>query len=149
MFRIMLTPTWHLSCSRIHSTTRRLLTSVASGRGANDDDSTPRRSSNSDDGGEYSPLYLHVGPCGDFWTGPSIFAAKHLQPGYVKSVELDESLDVDALLELLEEEDDNDVDSGGDASWTRMIYDEGMLPSDLIDLARARKVEESIEQPAL
>jgi hypothetical protein len=120
---------------------RRLLTSIVSGRGAKEDDFT-RRSTKSDDDvdDEYSRLYLHVGPCGDYWTGRSIFAAKHLQPGYVKSVELDKSLDVDVLLELLEEEDNGD-DGGGDASWTRMIYDEGTLPSDLIDRARVRKGE--------
>ena len=134
-------PTRHLSWHRIHSATRRLLTNISSGRGANDVDSTPRGSSKSDDDDEYSRLYLHVGPCGDFWTGRSIFAAKHLQPGYVKSVELDKSLDVDALLELLEEGDDNGDDSGGDASWTRMIYDEGTLPSDLLDRMRVRKGE--------
>jgi hypothetical protein len=65
-----------------------------------------------------------VGPSGDFWTGHSIFAAKHLQPDYVKSVKLDETLDVDKLLELLEDNGDE---------WTRTIYDEEVLPQELLD----------------
>ena len=31
-------------------------------------------------------LYLHVAPCGDYWTGHEVFAAKHLNPDYVKSI---------------------------------------------------------------
>ncbi|KAL3774478.1 hypothetical protein ACHAW5_001233 [Stephanodiscus triporus] len=112
--------------------------STVSGGGANDDDFRPRRSStpDDDDNDHDARLYLHVGPCGDFWTGRSIFAAKHLQPGYVRSVELDVSLDVDALLDLLQEEDDDD-----DASWARAIYDEGALPPDLLRRLRALRKE--------
>ena len=29
--------------------------------------------------------YLHVAPCGDHWIAPGLFAAKHLQPDYVRS----------------------------------------------------------------
>lgn len=76
-------------------------------------------------------MYLHVGPSGDFWTGHSIFAAKHLQPDYVKSVRLDESIDVDELLELLE-------DLGDDC--TQLIYDKGEIPERVIDqLMKATK----------
>jgi hypothetical protein len=67
-------------------------------------------------------LYLHVGPSGDFWTGHAIFAAKHLQPDYVKSVRLEPGVCVDTLLELLEENDD----------WTREIYDNEAFPEDLL-----------------
>ena len=71
-------------------------------------------------------LYLHVGPSGDFWTGPSIFAAKHLQPDYVKSIQLDSAVtNVDLLLELLEENDDT--------NWGQRIYDEESLPQELLD----------------
>ena len=82
-------------------------------------------------------LYLHVGPSGDCWTGPSIFAAKHLPPDYVKSIPLDESLVgvVDRLLELLEAGDDDDDGQ----VWTRIIYDEGILPPKL--LVRLREVQ--------
>lgn len=77
-----------------------------------------------DDGGNTTCIYLHVGPSGDFWTGHSIFAAKHLQPDYVKSVKLDEKIDVDALLDLLEENGDE---------WAQAIYDEGKFPQVLLD----------------
>jgi hypothetical protein len=68
-------------------------------------------------------LYLHVGPSGDCWTGHSIFAAKHLQPDYVKSVKLEPETCVDTLLEVLEEND----------NWARQVYDHGALPDDLLD----------------
>ena len=31
-------------------------------------------------------VYLHIAPCGDYWSGHEVFAAKHLQPDYVKSI---------------------------------------------------------------
>ncbi len=141
--------TRHLLWRRTHLATGRLRASTASGggggaKGDDDDKSLPRRLSPSTSGGDgdgddaAARLFLHVGPSGDFWTGRSIFAAKHLQPGYVRSVELDGSIDADALLELLEEEEEED-DDGGDASWTRTFYDEGALPPDL--LARLRALE--------
>ena len=154
MFDGVMMPTRHLLWRWTHPATGRLRASTASGGGgggANDDDdnSHPRRSSTSGgdgDGGDAARLYLHVGPSGDFWTGPSIFAAKHLTPGYVRSVELGRSLDADALLELLDEEDEkkgeeeeDDEGGGDDASWTRTIYDEGALPPEL--LARLRALE--------
>ena len=141
--------TRHLLWCRTHPATGRLraITPSGGGGGANDDDddddSRPRRSSTSGgdgDGGDAARLYLHVGPSGDFWTGPSIFAAKHLQPGYVRSVELDGSLDADALLELLEEDEEDDG-GDGDSSWTRTIYDEGALPPDLLVRLRALEGE--------
>lgn len=76
--------------------------------------------------GDSNSLYLHVGPSGDFWTGHSIFAAKHLQPDYVKSVLIDPTIDVDKLLDLLEDDDDGD-------GWARDIYDNGEFPKDLCD----------------
>jgi len=93
------------------------------------------------------PLYLHVGPSGDCWTGHSIFAAKHLQPDYVKSIPLDSELlvDVDLLLELLEEqevavvemeEQHNGETVESSSSWSRRIYDEGIIPPELLDRFR-------------
>jgi hypothetical protein len=64
------------------------------------DDMEPQDNSSS------SLLYLHVGPSGDFWTGHLIFAVKHLQPDYVKSVRLEPGVCVNTLLDLLEENDD-------------------------------------------
>jgi hypothetical protein len=72
-------------------------------------------------------LYLHVGPSGDCWTGHEIFAAKHLQPDYVKSVRLESGVCVDTLLELLEENDD----------WARHIYDNEAFPDDLLQRLKA------------
>lgn len=50
---------------------------------------------------EDAQLYLHIGPSGDSWTGAAMFAAKHLQPGYVKSIALPKHTkaeEVEALL---------------------------------------------------
>jgi hypothetical protein len=57
------------------------------------------------------PLYLHVGPSGDCWTGHSIFAAKNNQPGYIKSIPL---MKLQQVLMVCndgsEDNDDDDVD---------------------------------------
>jgi hypothetical protein len=78
-------------------------------------------------------LYLHIGPSGDAWTGTEIFAAKHLQPDYVRSVLLpvaacDSSHDVEesVLHELLQTIE-------RDASLQRQIYDEGTIPPSLLE----------------
>jgi len=44
-------------------------------------------------------LYLHVAPDGDSWTGPTIFAAKHLPADFVVSVKVPAGFDPDALTE--------------------------------------------------
>lgn len=91
-----------------------------------DDTRTPSVTSTQND----ECLYLHVGPSGDFWTGPSIFAAKHLQPDYVKSIQLDKSsINVDLLLELLEETDDYE-------KWGQVMYDQASIPQELLDQVR-------------
>ena len=133
---------WHQTAT---TTTTCIGTSLSAFSTLKDEDSarTPSSSSTTRSagveswGGDKHPLYLHVGPSGDCWTGPSIFAAKHLPPDYVKSIPLDESLvgDVDRLLELLEGGDD---DNDGQV-WTRIIYDEGILPPKL--LVRLREVQ--------
>jgi hypothetical protein len=134
---------WHQTAT---TTTTCIGTSLSAFSTLKDEDSarTPSSSSTTRSagveswGGDKHPLYLHVGPSGDCWTGPSIFAAKHLPPDYVKSIPLDESLvgDVDRLLELLEGGDDDDNDG---QVWTRIIYDEGILPPKL--LVRLREVQ--------
>ena len=93
---------------------------------------TPFSSQTIEKGGSKGQLYLHVGPSGDCWTGASIFAAKHLQPDYVKSVPLEQSFAsekelVDKLLELLEE----------DTSLAQQIYDTETIPKELFDRAKA------------
>jgi hypothetical protein len=80
--------------------------------------------------------YLHVGPSGDCWTGDSIFAAKHLQPDYVKSIPLpvaiidgdgdgdgDMQQNIDNLMEVLED----------DQELAASIYDSESIPSGLLD----------------
>jgi hypothetical protein len=67
-------------------------------------------------------LYLHVGPSGECWTGDEIFAAKHLQPDYVKSVPLPPSVDPACVVRLVE----------ADAKLGQRIYDEARLPPSLI-----------------
>ncbi|KAL7545246.1 hypothetical protein ACHAWF_013561 [Thalassiosira exigua] len=52
--------------------------------------------------------YFHVSPSGDWWTGPSIFAAKHLQPDYVKSIPMPPGFD--PALHFGDEEDYDDDD---------------------------------------
>ena len=50
---------------------------------------TPARAAAAATGGasdKKDRLYLHVAPCGDYWTGHEVFAAKHLNPDYVKSI---------------------------------------------------------------
>jgi hypothetical protein len=77
-------------------------------------------------------LYLHVGPAGDCWTGSSIFAAKHLQPDYVKSVVLPNNLStavVDAMLDVLE----------SDPAMAHEIYDTQILPENLLERVQEKE----------
>lgn len=75
----------------------------------------------------FSSTYLHVGPSGDCWTGASIFAAKHLQPDYVKSISLPLNICAESLLEKLED----------DTKLCQQIYDDEKLPEDLLKEAVA------------
>mmetsp|Transcript_23054 Transcript_23054/g.35594 ORF Transcript_23054/g.35594 Transcript_23054/m.35594 type:complete len:114 (-) Transcript_23054:192-533(-) len=74
-----------------------------------------------------SSFYLHIGPSGDCWTGSSIFAAKHLQPDYVKSILLPAKFAEDQNLTqiLLDELEENNA-------MTQQIYDDGVIPSHLL-----------------
>ena len=38
-------------------------------------------------------LSLHISPCGDWWLGTEIYAAKHNPSGYVRSIKLPEGFD--------------------------------------------------------
>lgn len=67
-------------------------------------------------------LFLHVGPSGDCWTGSSLFAAKHLQPDYVRSIALPEGLSLNDLLLELE----------GDIRLAQEVYDRGAIPESLL-----------------
>eukprot|EP00565_Helicotheca_tamesis_P009482 CAMPEP_0185725078 /NCGR_PEP_ID=MMETSP1171-20130828/1409_1 /TAXON_ID=374046 /ORGANISM="Helicotheca tamensis, Strain CCMP826" /LENGTH=117 /DNA_ID=CAMNT_0028393095 /DNA_START=269 /DNA_END=622 /DNA_ORIENTATION=- len=82
-------------------------------------------------------MYLHIAPCGDHWTGTSIFAAKHLQPDYVRSIALPpgfEEDDVDLLEEILDCE-------GTDV--LQKIYDSKCLPQNVtVMMEKAQKEKE-------
>jgi hypothetical protein len=44
--------------------------------------------------------YIHISPCGDWWIGTEIFAAKHLPSDFVKSILLPTKYDVKLLNSL-------------------------------------------------
>lgn len=73
-------------------------------------------------GSSLDQIYLHVGPSGDCWTSTELYAAKHLQPDYVKSIPLPAHLEADGLVESLE----------GNSKLLQQIYDDGKLPEDLL-----------------
>ena len=56
-----------------------------------------------EDKGTNQQCFLHIGPSGDCWTGPSLFAAKHLQPDYVKSFPIENHPDSNHILEMLQD----------------------------------------------
>ena len=71
-----------------------------------------------------NPIFLHVGPSDDCWTGAAIFKAKHLDADYVKSIPLPPQVCVESLLESLEDED---------FKLVQHAYDEGKLPEQLLE----------------
>lgn len=93
------------------------------------------RTFNSTVGTNDQKIYLHVGPSGDCWIGDAIFAAKHNQPGYVKSIALFDDSNVGCkdttmgihedegslLIEVLEEHPE----------WAQEIYDTECFPQSL------------------
>ena len=70
--------------------------------------------------------YLHLAPDGDYWTGREIFAAKHLQPDYVRSVPIPprEDFDVEEWLDTTFGDDEKKQTEA-----LQNIYDERKLPS--------------------
>jgi hypothetical protein len=62
-----------------------------------------------------SQLFLHVAPDGDAWTGPTIFAAKHLPTDFVVSVPIPDGFDIGRLTE----------------AQRQRIYDDKALPIEL------------------
>mmetsp|Transcript_41436 Transcript_41436/g.70953 ORF Transcript_41436/g.70953 Transcript_41436/m.70953 type:complete len:171 (+) Transcript_41436:45-557(+) len=57
-------------------------------------------------------MFFHVSPSGDWWTGTSIFAAKHLQPDYVRSIPIPPGFEPNLIFG---DDDDDDGDhSDGD-----------------------------------
>jgi hypothetical protein len=70
-----------------------------------------------DDDKKRQAVFLHIAPCGDFWTGHEVFAAKHLQPDYVKSIPIPFDIQSDVETFLNDYEGDLDV-------LLRKVYDE-------------------------
>ena len=70
--------------------------------------------------------YLHLAPDGDYWTGSEIFAAKHLQPDYVRSVPIPPPEDFD-VEKWLDETFGDDEKKQTEA--LQNVYDERKLPS--------------------
>jgi len=66
-----------------------------------------------DEGSDSSKtMYFHVSPSGDWWTGPSIFAAKHLQPDYVRSIPMPPGFDPNLIFGEENDEDDQEECDG-------------------------------------
>jgi len=65
--------------------------------------------------------YLHIAPDGDWWIGSEIFAAKHLQPDYVRSFILHENVNIDNWLQNIGEETEQ-------TKVLQKIYDDQKLP---------------------
>ena len=61
-------------------------------------------------------LHLHIAPCGDWWLGTEIYAAKHLPSGYVRSIKLPNDFD----------EDSKRLDNVSKSTFLAM-YDTGLL----------------------
>lgn len=80
-------------------------------------------------------IYLHVGPSGDSWIGDAIFAAKHNQPGYVKSIPLcnsDNLIGKDATAEINEDMTSLLIDVLDEhPEWAQEIYDTECFPETL------------------
>lgn len=108
------------SCAMMSSATNTTNTTTPSG----DDENTKHKDHN-------NTLYLHVGPAGECWTGHSIFAAKHLQPDYVRSLAIPANLNSSTLVSMLEE----------DAPLAQQIYDQSRFPTDLTERMQAFEKE--------
>jgi hypothetical protein len=67
-------------------------------------------------------LYLHVAPDGDHWISGELFAAKHLQPDYVKSILIPNEIEMNILKTI---EDFENVD--GFDVLMKDVYDTGDL----------------------
>ncbi len=80
-------------------------------------------------------VYLHVGPSGDSWIGDAIFAAKHNQPGYVKSIPLgndDNFVFEDTAMEINEEMGSLLIEVLDEhPEWAQEIYDTECFPESL------------------
>ena len=100
--------------------------------------------------------YLHIGPSGDSWISYSIFAAKHLQPDYVKSLPLflqegdgtpnDGSTITgkyyELLLEIFRQEEQLIEILEEDVELSLKLYDSGSFSMDLVQELHQRIIDE-------
>ena len=82
-------------------------------------------------------IYLHIGPSGDSWIGDAIFAAKHNQPGYVKSIALvnDDNIHSGNTTTMSNKEQGKiliDV-LENHPEWAQEIYDTECFPEPLLE----------------
>ena len=77
-------------------------------------------------------LTLSLLNSGDWWTGPSIFVAKHLQPDYVKSIPIPKGFDPNKHFSEDEGESERAMSWKEKQQLLHRIYDEGELPADLL-----------------
>lgn len=71
--------------------------------------------------------FLHISPAGDTWIGDKIFAAKHLQSGYIRSIQINE-------LDLEVEEYIEEYCNGLSRADLEAIYDTGKVPDEILDI---------------
>mmetsp|Transcript_11055 Transcript_11055/g.22898 ORF Transcript_11055/g.22898 Transcript_11055/m.22898 type:complete len:158 (+) Transcript_11055:110-583(+) len=96
---------------------------------------TANRTFNSTVATNDNKIYLHVGPSGDSWIGDAIFAAKHNQPGYVKSIALFDDSNVgckDTTIGIHEDEGSLLIEALEEhPEWAQEIYDTEVFPQSL------------------
>lgn len=80
-------------------------------------------------------LFLHIAPCGDFWIGHEVFAAKHLQPDYVRSIAI--PVEMEGGIESLLHDYDGDLDA-----LLKRAYDESDI-SILIENLHTQPLDDS------
>ena len=68
--------------------------------------------------------FLHVAPDGDWWTGPELFAAKHLEPDYVRSIPINHPHSIEDIEDWIESMDDEEEQQ----KILRNIYDTKVMP---------------------
>lgn len=77
-------------------------------------------------------LHQNIYVSGDFWIGSSIFAAKHLQPDYVKSIPIPSGkngtyFDVEQYLDDIEDDETKN-------QLLQEIYDTNRFPTSFLEL---------------
>ena len=82
---------------------------------------------------ETKTLYLHISPDGDWWTGYELFAAKHMQPDFVKLVVFPDTWLADKDEYYIETYIQKMYDSDELEKLMRETYDTGSLPLRVLD----------------